>query len=173
MKRKNIIIKLDECKFIRKSGNAVVYLMKNNNTVKVYQNPAECKAEYTLLKKINNPYFPKVFYFCGHYYIGEYIDCINIIKYISIYGFNKDLALNLITFVNKLLKLDLPKLNITLNDIFIRRNLKPVLLNFNQDPAVTNLYEHIFKDLDTLNLLDTFFEVLKNYDKTLFINWTK
>lgn len=167
------IIKLDECKFIRQSGNTSVYLMKDNNAVKIFQDPAECKNEYNILKNLNSPYFPKVYSFCGHYFTREYINCINIIKYISIYGFNKELTLSLINLFKELTKLNLSKLDIRMNDIFIMKNLEPIVLNINESSSQNNLCEHIFIDLERLGLLDKFLEVLNNYDEALLNNWTK
>jgi RIO-like serine/threonine protein kinase len=169
----NTIIKLDECKFIRQSGNTTVYLMKDNNAVKIFQDPAECKNEYNILKNLDNPYFPKVYNFCGHYFTREYINCINIIKYISIYGFNKELTLKLINLLKELTKLNLSKLDISLNDIFIMKNLEPIILNINESSSQNNIYEHISIDLERLGLLNNFLEVLKNYDEDLLNNWTK
>lgn len=170
---KNIIIKLDECKFIRQSGNTSVYLMKNNNAVKIFQDPAECKSEYNLLKVIDNPYFPKVFRFCGHYFIREYVYCTNIIKYISINGVNNDLFINLIKLMEELKKFSFINFDITFNDIFIKKDLEFILLNVKKSSDPTKLYQNISKDLGNLGLLEKFLEVLKNYDESLYESWTK
>lgn len=172
--QKNIIIKLDECKFIRQNGSNTVYLMKDNRAVKTFQDPVNCKSEYNLLKAMEkNPYFPKVYSFYGHYIIREYIDCINIVKYISIHGFSQVLAVKLIDLITALINLNFIDLDITLNDIFIKKNSEPILLNFNESSGSVKLYEHIFKNLDTLGLLNKFLDMLKDYDEVLFENWTK
>lgn len=172
--KKNTIIKLDECKFIRQNGTTSVYLMKDNRAVKIFQNPENCKSEYDILKKAeNNCYFPMVYNFCGHYIIREYFDCINIVKYISIHGFNETLALKLIVFITELSNLNFPKLYITLNDIFVKKNLELIILNCNESFTSVKLYESIFNDLDKLGLLHKFLKVLKDYDETLFKSWTK
>lgn len=171
---KSIILRLDECKYIGGNYNASIYLMKNNRVAKIYKDPSECRKEYNLVK--GSPacnFFPKIYNFCGHYTIREYIEGISIVKYINENRFNHQIALHLIKFLEKLSINNLLHLNIKLKDIFIKKNNDVILIDIVNSDFKENSLIRILKSLKDLNTLELFLDELKKYNKVLYNKWTK
>lgn len=171
---KSIIIKLDECKYIGGSYNSSVYLMKDNRVVKIYKDPLECKKQYELLKSTSiGNFFPKIYNFCGHYIIREYIDGISIIKYIHENNFCSSFALRLIKFLETLEINNILNLNIEFKDIFVMKDNALRLIDISSGDLKENTMCKILQSLKNLNVLDKFLYELKNYNIDLYNRWTK
>lgn len=171
---KSVIIKLDECKYIGGSYNSSVYLMKDNRVVKIYKNPLDCKRQYELLKAtaVSN-FFPKIYNFCGHYIIREYIEGISITKYINENKFDHKAALKLIQFLEKLDINTVLSLDIKFEDIFVKKDTEFILIDISSNQLKKDTLYKILKALKNLNVLDLFLLELKNYNINLYSKWTK
>lgn len=171
---KSVIIKLDECKYIGGSYNSSVYLMKDTRVVKIYKDPLDCKRQYELLKTtaVSN-FFPKIYNFCGHYIIREYIEGISMIKYIKENKFDNKAALKLIKFLEKLDINKVLTLDIKFEDIFIKKDNELILIDISSNQLKEDTLYKILKTLKTLNVLDLFLFELKNYNINLYSKWTK
>lgn len=171
---RSVIIRLDECKYIGGSFNSSVYLMKDNKVVKIYKDPIQCRKEYNLLKEPSVCiFFPKIYNFCGHYIIREYIDGVSIVKFINEGEFHGEMAVTLIKFLEKLYINNILHLNIKLEDIFIRKNNNIILLDIVNSDLQKNSLNKIFQSLKDLHVLELFLNELKIYNSVLYNVWTK
>jgi RIO-like serine/threonine protein kinase len=163
------IIKLDECKYIGGNSNSSTYLMKNKDVVKVYTDPYNCKKDFELLTSLQLiDVVPKIYNFCGHYIIREYIIGISLNKYIKQNGLNHVLSLKLITFMDKIYNSNVRNLNINLNNIFIKNDDALILVDVEYCLNKKNIFQKLFEDLKNLSLLNIFLEDIKNYNLDLY-----
>lgn len=168
-RRENLIIKLDECKYIGQYHNSEVYLMKDNKLARIYQYPDFCKKDYELLNfGEKSSYFPKVYKFCGHYIITEYIEGTNIIKYINEYGFDDNIALKLTKLIQYFFNSKVKSLDICLENIIINKNSELILIDFNWSPTSLLTFEKLLDSINKLGYLDKFLKTLKIQDSTLY-----
>ncbi|MDF2506136.1 serine/threonine protein kinase [Clostridium sp.] len=172
--KKTLIIKLDECTYIGGSYNSSVYLMKDNRVVKIYKDPLDCKKQYGLLKTTSNSsFFPKIYNFCGHYIIREYINGISITKYIHENKFNTTFALTCIKFLEKLEINNILRLDISFKDIFVKNDGNLILIDITSSDLKDNTLCKILGSLKNFNVLNKFLYELKNYNRNLYDRWTK
>ncbi|WP_051652353.1 protein kinase [Clostridium algidicarnis] len=167
-------INLLDCKFLGKGHNGIVYLLPDGNVIKICFNIKSFIGEYLILQRVNgNKYFPRIYEIGENYMIREYVEGDVLPKYIRKHGFNDELGKKIIELLKEFKILKFTKIDLRCKDIFVQPNgdLKVI------DPKKfytkdRNFPRHLSKGMYKLKILDSFLEVLKKEDPTLFDDWT-
>jgi len=153
--------------------NGVVYLLPDGKVIKVCFSEESCRGEYYILNKVNgNKYFPKVYGMNGNYMIRDYVGGICLRDYVKEYGFDRELALKVVSLLEEFDKLKFTKRDIRCKDIFVQPDgtLKVI------DPKKCYSKErdfprHLSKGFEKLGILDYFMEVVKEKRPKLYRRW--
>ncbi|MBU3196090.1 protein kinase [Clostridium algidicarnis] len=166
-------INLLDCKFLGEGHNGIVYLLPDGNVIKICFNIKSFIGEYLILQRVNgNKYFPRIYEVGENYMIREYVEGDVLPKYIRKHGFNDELGKNIIELLKEFKILKFTKIDLRCKDIFVQPNgdLKVI------DPKKfytkdRDFPRHLSKGMYKLKILDSFLEVLKEEDPTLFDDW--
>ena len=102
-----------------------VYRLDENRCIKICKRTKDMQQEYHVLKYVGGyTQFPKVYKCKGRYMIREYVDGQNIRDFIKQYGFNNNLARELIEIIKIFIKLKFTKIDIRMNEVFVTKNQK-------------------------------------------------
>ncbi|MFL0250804.1 serine/threonine protein kinase [Clostridium neuense] len=169
----NTVIRLDECTFLGKGHSGSVYLMNNGKVVKIFKNPETCKEEYYILKKLSDgPYYPKPFEFHNHYMIREYIGGTNIREYIKKNGTSENLIIEIIKFLCYIKENGFKKIDVRFAHIFVQEDTSIRVIDPRNSYTKKVYYpKHLIGDLETVNSLDLFWDILKDSKPYLFRSW--
>lgn len=170
---KSCIIKLDECKYIGGDINSSTYLMKDRKVAKIYKDPYKCKKDFDLLTSLQVVNVtPKIYNFCGHYIIREYIKGISLNNYIKKNGLNQMLSYKLIAFMDKIYNSNVKDIAINSNNIFLKSDDTLILLDAQYNTNKTNIFYELFEDFKNLKIIGLFLENIKSYNLDLYKKWT-
>ncbi|AOZ77377.1 protein kinase [Clostridium pasteurianum] len=162
-----------QCMVLGRGHNGVVYLLPDGKVIKVCFSEESCRGEYYILNKVNgNKYFPKVYGMNGNYMIRDYVGGICLRDYVKEYGFDRELALKVVSLLEEFDKLKFTKRDIRCKDIFVQPDgtLKVI------DPKKCYSKErdfprHLSKGFEKLGILDYFMEVVKEKRPKLYRRW--
>lgn len=166
-------IDLSSCKFLGQGRNGKVYLLPNGKALKIFFKEENCKHEYDILKSVEgSKYFPKVYEYGINCLIRDYIGGILIKNYIRQYGLSVNLAKNLIELIENFRNLGFTRLDIRCEHIFIQQDETIKIIDPRQTYTKIIPYPHsILKTLNKLDVLDDFFNILKNTSIKLYEDW--
>jgi predicted Ser/Thr protein kinase len=167
-------IDLSTCKFLGQGRNGKVYLLPSGNALKIFYKEKNCKHEYEILKSVEgNKHFPKVYEYSGSCMIREYVGGILIENYIREYGLIPNLSKNLIELIEDFRKLNFTRLDIRCEHIFVGQDVTIKIIDPRQTYTKVIPYPHsILGTLNKLEVLDNFFNTLKNSNVELYKDWS-
>lgn len=166
-------VNLKECKFIGRGTHGSAYLTKDGKVIKVCKKKESAKEEYLVMKKgKDSKYFPKVYHYHDNYLIRDYVGGQCAKRYIAKNGLSRKLANNLISLIENFIELDFSRLDIRLMHVFVQKDESILII----DPAANctkkaSYPQHMIKNLKSLGVLKTFFEVLNKKDPELCKEW--
>ncbi len=167
-------IDLSTCKFLGQGRNGKVYLLPNGNALKIFFKIENCNHEYEILKSVEgNKHFPKVYEYNSNCMIREYIGGVPIKNYINEYGLSVYLATNIIELIQDFIKLGFTRLDVRCDHIFIQQDVTIKVIDPRRTFTKVIPYPHsILGTLNKLNVLDDFFNTLKNTNVKLYEDWS-
>ena len=110
-------------KFIGKGIHGKVYKINEDKCIKIFKKNSYCKKELsTLQMSQNNKHFPKIFQWGENYIVREYIDGIELDKYLKNNPLTLELSEKLIELYEALEAVGFKRLDIVLFHIFINKD---------------------------------------------------
>lgn len=155
--------------FIGQGGQGKVYLLPDHKVIKVFKRESCCTDQLSTLQiSSNSRFFPKVYDFDEYSIIIDYIDGIEIDKYLRKNPLSKKLAFELVELIREFETLGFKKLDIHLPHIFVQSNESIMVIDPRKSFKALQPYPYnMLKGLKNIGCLETFFELIKfEYPKT-------
>lgn len=166
-------LNLKHLKFLGEGYQGKVYKINSSKCIKIFKRKELCFDEIeTLVMCQNDSHFPKLYSFGEDYIIREYIDGIELDKYLSKNKITPYICENIISIYKAMNNVGFKRLDTALFHIFITpsNNFKVI------DTARAMKKESIFpfiilKDLDSLGYKDIFLSYVKGHEIELYNKW--
>jgi predicted Ser/Thr protein kinase len=171
MGKKIFGIDINDLIFLGKGVEGKVFLTPDGNVLKVFSSSNLCRYKYKILKQMDEKiYLPKVLMCKGRFMLREYVNGTPIKEYIQTNGLSRNLALNLIDFVEDFERSRLRVDGIS-KHVFIQKDESIKIV----DPRKKKYYIHssILRTLKEAEVLEDFLKMLKAERPDLESQWSK
>lgn len=167
------VLNKKDCKFLGKGKEGEVYLTPEGYALKIFYNKKKAKDEVKLLEvAAESRFFPNVLFIAHNIILREYVDGINLKKYIDLYGLSYNLSCEIIDLVEDFKFLTFKRINIRNAHIFVNSDEKIQVIDprkvFSKD---TPYPKDIVKVLVKANVFDDFIKKLLDYKPELLDYW--
>ncbi len=169
-------LRLENLKYLAKGHHGKVFFIDNSRCIKIYKDKKYLKRELTNLKKAERKegIFPKVYQRGKDYIILEYIDGIDLKKYLKSNPLTVSISRQLVDLIRNFKVIGYKRLDTSLTNVIITPNeiLRPIdptsLMRFRQPyPKI------MLKQLKQKGLKKNFLKHVKEIDQKLYKNWKR
>lgn len=153
--------------------NGIVYSLKNNRIIKIFNDESLCKKEYYILKKTQgSKYFPKVYKAGNHYIVREMVHGKRLDKYLKDNKLSIEIADALLELLWEFKRLRFTRLDIRCKDIYVCENNELRIIDpKNNYSKYVDYPRHLMKGLNSSDNLDIFFERAEKRNKYVYRMW--
>lgn len=172
-KKNDFKLELNKCTLLGKNRRGFIYKLDDGKVMKIYYKVKKCEKKGLILKKLDkHKMFPKVYSVDGNCLIREYIEGVNLKKYIKKYGFNEELAKKLIDMFMEFKALKFTRIDIKIKKIYVMDDGNFKVMPFsNSYKKKIDIPEKFMKSLTKLGVINIFMKVLKEYKPKLYKKW--
>jgi predicted Ser/Thr protein kinase len=165
---------LTKLKCIGQGMHGKVYMIDKNTCIKIFKRKETCEKEIeTLAMAQGNLYFPKLYDFGEKYIIREFVEGIELDKYLSDNPLTLDLSEKIIKIYEALGEVGYKRQDTALLHIFINSNGRLRLIDTAKAMSISTKYPKIIlNDLKILGLKATFLEHVKQLRPELYKSLT-
>lgn len=152
-----------------------VYKINSKWCIKIFKRKQICQDELeTLTMAQMDPHFPKLYSHGEDYIIREYIDGIELDKYLSTHSLTANISNKIIELYDSMLKIGYTRLDAALFHIFITPSDDIKLIDTARAMKKKTLYPSlIIKGLEELGYKKDFLSFVKNRRADLYSMWSK
>lgn len=169
----NIILEIQNCKFIGSGAEGSVYLTEEGYALKWFKDLKAAENEEEILKITKDSvFFPNVLLRVSNILIREYVDGENLYEYIKKHGLSYGLSIEIIELIEDLKRLNFKKLNVRNAHIFVNSSEKIMVIDPRKPFTMNVPYpKDIIKILLKLDLYDKFLKDILRYKPKLLSYW--
>lgn len=159
--------------FIGQGGQGKVYLFPDHKVIKVFNHKSCCADQlFTLQVAAHSRFFPKVYDYDDYSIIMDFIDGIEINKYLRKYPLNKKLVFELVELIREFETLGFKKLDVHLPHIFVQLDESIKVIDPRKSfKEIQPFPYYMLKGLRNRGLLKTFFEIIKPEYPEIYLSW--
>ncbi len=169
-------LRLKNLKYLDEGHHGKVYLIDNSRCLKIYKDKNHLKRELANLKRAERKrrIFPKVYQRGKDYLILEFIDGIDLKKYLKSNPLTKSISRQLVDLIRHFKVIGYKRLDTSLTNVIITPNeiLRPIdptsLMQFRQPYPETML-----RQLKQKGLKKNFLKHVKEIDQKLYKKWKR
>lgn len=168
-------IDISDLPFLGQGGQGQVYLLPDRKAIKIFRHASCCADQlFTLQVAINSRFFPKVYDYDEYSIIIDYIEGIELHKYLRNNPLSKKLAFELVELISEFEKLGFKKLDIHLPHIFVQFDESIIAIDPRKSFQEIQPYPyHMLKGLKNIGFLDTFFKLISSEYPEIYLTWIK
>lgn len=166
---------IDNLTFIGQGGQGKVYLLPNHKVIKIFNHKSCCADQlFTLQATSHSRFFPNVYDFDQYSIIMDFIDGIEMDKYLRDQPISKKLAFELVELIREFEKLGFKKLDVHLPHIFVQFDESIKVIDPRKSYKEIQPFPYnLFKGLRNTGSLKTFFEMIKSEYPEIYRDWRK
>ena len=170
---KKVEEELKKAQFLAEGHEGIIFKLPHNRILKIFREESRWKDEVTILQKTKkSKNFPIVYESDKNYIIREYVDGIQLDKFIKRKGFNEKLAKNLFNLVKEFKRLNFTRVDIRCKDIYVCEKGNLVVIDPKNNFTKRVKYpRHLMKGLNKLYVLEKFLEEVKKQDEEIYSKW--
>ncbi|MDI9218296.1 hypothetical protein MT354_16650 [Clostridium tertium] len=168
-------INIDELQLLGSGTQGKVYKIDSKKCIKIFKKKQSCKDEiHTLLMAQTNSHFPKIYSYGDKHIIREYIDGIELDKYLSSHCLTLDISNKIIELYEAMYSIGYARLDSALFHIFLTPLNDIKLIDTAKAMKEKRLYPSlIIKGLYDLGYKDEFLSFVKTERPEIYARWLK
>ena len=168
-------INIDSLQLLGCGTQGKVYKINSKHCIKVFKKKQSCKEElYTLLIAQSDSHFPKLHSYGEKYIIREYIDGIELNKYLLSNPLTSDISNKIINLYNAMYSIGYKRLDTALFHIFLTPSKEIKLIDTAKAMKKNRIYPIlIINGLSDLGYKDEFLDFVKTTRPELYEKWLK
>lgn len=166
-------LNLKDLTYLGQGYQGKVYKINSYKCIKIFKKKSVCFDELeTLIMCQKDYHFPKLYSFGENYIIREYIDGIELDKYLSKNELTPFICKNIIDIYKAMEYVGFSRLDTALFHIFITKSNNFKVIDTARAMKKKAIYPSIMiNDLKSLGHKDTFISYVKKYEKDLYHKW--
>jgi RIO-like serine/threonine protein kinase len=168
-------INLKKLKLIGRGTQGKVYLLDSHKCIKVFKSKKDCTNEVkTLLMAQGDLHFPKLYEFGFDYIIREYINGIELNKYLLKENLTSEISSKLIELYEAIVKIGYLRKDTAIFHILVTPSYELKLIDTAKAmKKKTNIPNLLISGLDNVGYKEYFFNYLKISRPDLYTQWIK
>lgn len=169
-------INLKELEFLGSGTQGRVYKIDSKKCIKVFKKKSACKDElHSLLMAQCDSHFPKIYSYGEKYIVRQYIDGVDLEKYLSCNILTKEISMKIIELYKSMKWVGYKRLDCALFHIFLSNDNKEIkLIDTAKAMKTERTYPSILiHELDKVGAKETFLRHTAESDINLYRKWIK
>nr|WP_133628803.1 hypothetical protein [Fonticella tunisiensis] len=164
---------ITKLKFIGKGMQGSVYKIDDNKCIKIFESEKICKQEVdTLNMAQGNPHFPRIFSWGKNFIVREYVDGIELDKYLKENPLTLDLSEKMVRLYEAMVEVGYKRCDAILFHIFLTKDGSLRMIDTARMMKKTVVYPKIMmEELDKLGYKDIFLSHVKMLRPSLYELW--
>lgn len=166
-------INLKDLKLIGKGTQGKIYLLDSQKCIKVFKNKKDCNNEVkTLLMAQGDSHFPKLYEFGFDYIIREYVNGVELDKYLIKENLTSEISAKLIELYDAIVKVGYLRKDTAIFHILITPSCELKLIDTAKAmKKKTTIPSLLISGLEDIGYKEDFFYFLKNNRTDLYNQW--
>lgn len=168
-------ININELQLLGSGTQGKVYKIDSKKCIKIFKKKQSCKDEtHTLLMAQTNSHFPKIYSYGEKHIIREYIDGIELDKYLLSNCLTPDISSKLIELYEAMYSIGYARLDSALFHIFLTPLNDIKLIDTSKAMKKKSIYPNlIIKGLDDLGCKEEFLNFVQTERPEIYARWLK
>lgn len=168
-------ININELQLIGSGTQGKVYKIDSKKCIKIFKKKQSCKNEIkTLLMAQKNSHFPKIYSYGEKHIIREYIDGIELNKYLLSHPLTSDISNKIVEIYEDMYTIGYKRLDSALFHIFLTPLNEIKLIDTAKALKKKTVYPKlIIKGLNDLGYKEEFLKFVKNQRPEIYAKWLK
>jgi predicted Ser/Thr protein kinase len=159
--------------FIGKGTQGEVYKIDPNKCIKIFKKKKDCENEIkTLLMAKGNPYFPILYEFSSNYIIREYINGIELDRYLSKHQLTSEVSIKIVELYEAMVSVGFLRQDTAIFHILVLPSSELKLIDtakaMKKNSTIPNL---LISGLENIGYKEDFFNFLKDTRPDYYLKW--